>query len=56
MAAINYLSELDKVKAYQTYKPMILDMSKAQLETLVLLILNGADIDYAFDLAISFPK
>lgn len=56
MAAINYLAELDKVRAYQTYKPMVLDMSKAQLETVVLLILNGCDVDYAFNLAQSFPR
>lgn len=56
MAAINYLAELDKVRSYQTYKPIVLDMSKAQLETVVLLILNGCEIDYSFELAASFPK
>ncbi len=56
MAAINYLSELDKVNAYHTYKPMVLDMTKAQLEIVVLMILNGADIDYAFDLASAFTN
>lgn len=56
MAAINYLSELDKVRSYKNYKPIILDMSKPQLETVILLIINGCDIDYAFDLAALFPK
>jgi len=56
MASINYLSELDKIKAYQTYRPIISDLSKPQLEILILLLINGSDLDYAFDLAMSFPK
>jgi hypothetical protein len=56
MAAINYLSELDKIKAYETYRPIVSDLSKSQLEILILLILNGCDLDYAFDMAMSFPK
>lgn len=56
MSAINYLSELDKIKAYRTYHSIIYDLSKPQLEILTLLLLNGSDLDYAFDLAMSFPK
>lgn len=56
MSAIQYLSELDKIKACQTYRPLIADFSKPQLEILTLLILNGSELDYAFDLAMSFPK
>jgi hypothetical protein len=56
MAAIHYLSELDKIKAYQTYRPLVSDMSKPQLEVLILLILNECEIDYSFDMAMSFPK
>jgi len=56
MAAINYLSEYDKIKAYQTYRPIIADLSKPQLEILILLLINGSDLDYAFDLAMTYPK
>lgn len=56
MSGIHYLSELDKIKAYQTYKPVIEDLTKNQLEILVLLLINGSDLDYAMDLAMSFPK
>jgi len=56
MAAIHFLSEYDKIKAYQTYRPIIADLTKAQLEILILLLINGSDLDYAFDLAMSFPK
>jgi len=56
MAAINYLSEFDKIKAYQTYRPIVEDLSKPQLEILLLLLINGSELDYAFDLAMSFPK
>ena len=50
MACIHYLGELDKVETYQTYKPLVLDLSRAGLELVLLLILNGCEIDYAFDL------
>lgn len=56
MPALNYLAEIDKVRAYQTYKPIIEDLSKKQLEILCLLIVNGSDLDYAVDMAMSFPK
>ena len=56
MPAIHYLSELDKVKAYQTYRPIIEDSTKTQLQVLILALINGSDLDYAIDLAMSFPK
>jgi len=56
MAAINYLSEFDKIKAYQTYRPIVEDLSKPQLEILILLLINGSELDYAVDLAMSYPK
>jgi len=56
MAAIHYLSELDKIKTYETYRPIVSDLSKNQLEILILLLINGSELDYAFDLAMSFPK
>jgi len=53
MVALQYLAELDKVNLFNKYKPIVLDMTKQQLETLVLLILNGCDVDYAFDITMS---
>lgn len=53
MASIHYLAELDKVNAYQTYKPLVLDMTKEQLEILILMLINGSDLEYAFDLTVS---
>jgi len=56
MAAIHYLSEIDKINAYLTYRPIISDLSKGQLEILVLLLINGCDLDYSIDMAMRFPK
>jgi len=56
MSSINYPSEIDKIKAYQMYRPIISDLSKPQLEILILLLINGSDLDYSFDLAMSYPK
>ena len=56
MAAIYYLSELDKIQAYRTYAPIFSDLSKPQLEVLLRLLVNGSDLDYAVDLAMTFPK
>jgi len=56
MAQIHYLSELDKVDAYTKYRPIINDLSRSQLELLVLMIINGAELDYAVDTAMSLPK
>jgi len=56
MAAINYLAELDKINAYNAYKPIVLDLTKQQLQVLVLLLINGSDLDYAVDMANVYPK
>jgi len=56
MPSINYLTEFDKIKCFNTYRPIVEDLTKPQLEILILLIINGADIDYAFDIAMSYPK
>jgi hypothetical protein len=55
MAEIQYSSEIDKVKMSRKYRPIIEDMSKNQLQILVLFLINGMDIDYAFDLAMTYP-
>lgn len=56
MPILNYLSEFDKIKSYQKYRPIISELSRGQLETLVLMLLNGAELDYSVDLAMSFPR
>jgi len=56
MPSIQYGSELDKIKCFYTYSPIVKDLSKHQLEVLILLIINGSDIDYAFDIAMSYPS
>jgi len=56
MPSINYLSEFDKIKYFNTYRPIVEDLTKPQLEILILLIINGTDIEYAFDMAMSYPK
>ena len=56
MVAIHYLSQLDKIKAYETYRAIISDLTKIQLELLLLTLINGAELDYAFDFVMGFPK
>jgi hypothetical protein len=56
MSQIQYLSELDMIRASRKYRPIIEDMSKKQLQILTLFLINGMDIDYAFDLAMTYPR
>ena len=56
MVAIHYLSELDKIIAFTTYRPIVADFSRDQLEIMVLLLVNGSELDYAFDMAMAWPK
>ena len=56
MPQMLYLSELHKVEYYNQYKPLVLDLSRTGLEMLVLLILNGTDLDYAFDFITGFKN
>jgi hypothetical protein len=56
MPAIHYLAEYDRIRTVRTYKPVIMDMTKNQLEILALLLINETDIEYAFDISISSPK
>ena len=56
MAAIHYLSEFDKIKAFTNYRPIVADFSRDQLEIVVLLLVNGSELDYAIDLAMAWPK
>jgi len=56
MAKINYLSHLDKINANRKYRPIIAYLTKHQLEILLMLLLNECELDYAFDLALTYPK
>ncbi len=56
MTALNYLSEFDKVTAYHKYRHIIADMSRNQLEFALLMILNGGELEYALDIAMTLPK
>ena len=49
MARLNYLAAIDAIHYYQKYRPIVADMSRDQLEVLVLLLLNGEDLDTAVD-------
>ena len=56
MPALNYLSEYDKIRAFQKYRPILNDLSKDQLELALLMIINGTELDYAIDLAMASPR
>jgi hypothetical protein len=56
MSQIHYLSEFDKITAYQNYRPIISELSRGQLEVLILTLINGSELDYAVDLAMGCPK
>jgi len=49
MPRLNYLAQLDAIHYYQTYRPIIADMTRDQLEIVLLLILNGEPVETAFD-------
>lgn len=53
MPRLSYLAHFDAIHYFQKYRPIVADMSRNQLEMLILLILNGEEIDYAFDHAMS---
>jgi hypothetical protein len=56
MPRILYLGEQHKIEYYNEFKPVILDLSRGALETLVLLILNGTDLDYALEFVTGFKN
>jgi len=49
MTALNYLAEIDKGVAWNKYRPQIEDMNERQLRKVLILILDGEDIEKAFD-------
>lgn len=54
MSGILYLAEQDKRDAWRKYRPILEDMSERQLRQALILILNGEDIEKAFDIAMTF--
>jgi hypothetical protein len=50
MARLNYLAAVDAVHYYQKYRPVLDDLNRDQLQILMVLLLNGEDLDKAFDM------
>lgn len=53
MPEVKYLTLIDRIQIFDTYKPTVMDMTRTQLQVVILMILNGSDVDYAFDKAMS---
>jgi hypothetical protein len=51
MPAINYLSELDRLKAKKNLQPIIEDMNERELRVALLYVIHGMDIYEAIDSA-----
>ena len=51
MPALNYLAEIDRLKAKRDLTPMILDMDERELRVAMLNVLHGIDIYEAIDTA-----
>lgn len=56
MPRLNYLAQFDAIHYFQIYRPIITDMTKEQLEIVLLLILNGEAIETAFDHGMAAKK
>jgi len=56
MATLHFLSEYDRLQAYKKYRAILDDMDQEQLLEIILFLINGADLDYAIDTAMSFKK
>ena len=55
MPAINYLAEVDRLKAKKDLTPFVMDMEERELRVALLNILHGIDIYEAMDTAL-MPK
>ena len=55
MPAINYLAEIDRLKAKKDLQPIILDMDERELRVALMNVLHGIDIYEAIDSA-KMPK
>ena len=56
MSGILYLAESDQREAWKKYRPILEDMNERQLRQALILILDGEDIESAFDLALLISK
>lgn len=52
MARLNYLAAVDAVHYYQKFRPMLDDLTRDQLQMIMVLLLNGEDLDKAFDMIV----
>ena len=55
MPALNYLAEMDRLKAKRNLTPLVLDMAERELRVALLNVLHGMDIYEAIDTAL-MPK
>lgn len=53
MSGILYLAEADKRDAWRKYRPIMEDMNQRQLRQALVMILDGEDIEKAFDVAMT---
>ena len=51
MPALNYLAEVDRLKAKRDLQPVIMDMEERELRSALLYVLHGIDIYEAIDMA-----
>ena len=56
MPVIHYLSEQDKVDAVNKYENIIVKLSKHQLEMIITFLINGIDLDEAFEFILASHK
>lgn len=54
MSGVLYLAEQDKRDIWRKYRPIIEDMNQRQLKQALVMILDGEDIEKAFDIAMTF--
>ena len=54
MSGILYLAESDKREAWRKYRPILEDMNEQGLRRVLVLLLDGMDIEKAFDIAMTF--
>ncbi len=55
MPALNYLAEIDRLKAKKDLEPIIMDMEEGELRLALIYILHGFDVYEAIDAAM-MPK
>ena len=56
MSGILYLAEMDQREVWKKYRPVLEDMNERQLRQALILILDGTDIEKAFDVAMTLKE